>query len=150
SSAAHVIKLLPPAVAYHWGGNGALLPDTLLAHATGPAASPLLPGPVGNPDGNTSFTIWQPGVARLMSLVDSSSVYPMYTWSTDFAAWSPDGRYLIDSIGVSGLLQPPGQLFPSRKALVNAGMEQAPLLPIHDAALLVVVKRATAIAWSPN
>jgi len=74
----------------------------------------------------------------------------MYTCSTDFAAWSPDGRYLVASIGVSGLLQPPGQLFPSRKALVNSGMEQAPLLPIHDEALLAVVERATALAWSPN
>ena len=29
-------------------------------------------------------------------------------------------------------------------------MDQAPLLPTHDASLLRVVDRATAIAWSPN
>jgi WD40 repeat protein len=150
SSSARVFKPLPPAVAYHWGENGTLVPDTLLANATLPIAPPLPPGPVGNPDGNPSFTIWQPGLAHVMSLVDSSSVYTMYAWSTDFAAWSPDGRYLVDGIGVSGLLQPPGQLFPSRKALVNSGLDQAPLLPIHDAALLAVVDRAMAIAWSPN
>jgi len=74
----------------------------------------------------------------------------MYTWSTDFVAWSPDGRYLVESIGVSGLLQPPGQPFPSRKALVASGLEQAPLLPIHDAVLLSVITSATSLAWSPN
>jgi len=74
----------------------------------------------------------------------------MYTWNTDFAAWSPDGRYLIDEIGLTGLLQPPGQLFPSHKALVALGLNQAPLLPIHDGALLMVVERATALAWSPD
>jgi WD40 repeat protein len=150
SSSARVFKPLPPAVAYHWGGNGTLVPDTLLANATLPTAPPLPPGPVGNPDGNTSFTIWQPGVAHVMSLVDSSSVYTMYTWSTDFASWSPDGRYLVDGIGLSGLLQPPGQLFPSRKAFVNSGLEQAPLLPIHDAVLLSVITSTTTLAWSPN
>src|SRR5260370_29874557 len=102
SSSARVIKLLPPAVAYHWGGNGALLPETLLTNTTVPPALPLPPCPVGNPDSNTSFTIWQPGLARFISLVDSSSVYTIYTWSTDFAAWSPDGRYLVDGIGVLG------------------------------------------------
>jgi hypothetical protein len=150
SPSALALKPLPPAVAYHWGGNGTLVPDALLANATLPTAPPLPPGPVGNPGGNTWFTIWQPGVAHSISLVDSSNVYSMYTWSTDFAAWSPDGRYLVDGIGVSGLLQPPGQLFPSHKALVASGVDQAPLLPIHDAVLLSVITNATALAWSPN
>jgi WD40 repeat protein len=150
SPSAPALKPLPPAVAYHWGGNGTLVPDNVLTHATLSTAPPLPPGPVGNPDGNPWFTIWQPGVAHSMSLVDSSNVYSMYTWSTDFAAWSPDGRYLVDGIGVSGLLQPPGQPFPSRKALVASGLEQAPLLPIHDAVLLSVITSATSLAWSPN
>ncbi len=150
SSSALALKPLPLAVAYHWGGNGTLVPDTLLTNATLPTAPPLPPGPVGNPDGSSTFTIWQPGLAHPISLVDSSNVYSMYTWGTDFAAWSPDGRYLIDGIGVSGLLQPPGQPFPSRKALVASVLDQAPLLPIHDAVLLSVITNATALAWSPN
>jgi WD40 repeat protein len=150
SPSAPALKPLPPAVAYHWEGNGTLVPGILLTNTTVPAAPPLPPGPVGDPGGNTWFTIWQPGLAHFISLVDSSNVYSMYTWSTDFAAWSPDGRYLIDGIGLSGLLQPPGQLFPSHKALVASGVDQAPLLPIHDAVLLSVITSATAVSWSPN
>jgi len=47
---------LPPALAYHWGTGGTLVPQTLLTDNQVPVAP--LPGPVGNPDGNTSFTIW--------------------------------------------------------------------------------------------
>jgi len=142
--------LLPPALAYHWGTNGALVPEILLSTLSLPAVSSSPPGPVGNPDGDTSFTIWQSGSAHAISLVDTPGASTIYTWSTDFAAWSPDGRYLIDEIGLSGLLQPPGQFFPGHKALVGSGLDQAPLLPIHDAALLKVVNRATAIAWRPD
>ncbi len=148
--AALALKPLPPALAYHWGANGTLEPETLLSTLSLPAVPLSQPGPVGNPDGDTSFTIWQPGSAHVISLEDTSRVSTMYTWSTDFAAWSPDGRYLVDEIGLSGALEPPGHPFPSYKALVALGLDQAPLLPIHDAALLMVVDRATALAWSPD
>ncbi len=159
------LRSLPLALAYHWRANGQLVPETMLTNTTTvttvtnvtnvtnnavSAAIPFSSGPVGNPDGAPSFTIWQPGSANFISLADPSSVYPIYTWSTDFAAWSPDGRYLIDGISLSGLLKPPGQLFPSHKALVASSMERAPLLPIHDGALLTAVDSATAIAWSPD
>jgi WD40 repeat protein len=147
-ASAFPLKPLPSALAYHWSTHGTLVPETLLSTLSLPATP--TPGPVGNPDGNTSFTIWQPGSAHLISLADTSRVSTMHTWSTDFTVWSPDGRYLIDGIGLTGLLQPPGQLFPSHKALVVSGLDQAPLLPVHDPALLTVVDRATAIAWSPN
>jgi len=147
-ASAFPLKPFPSALAYHWSTQGTLVPETLLSTLFLPATP--MPGPVGNPDGNTSFTIWQPGLAHLISLADTSRVYTIYTWSTDFAAWSPDGRYFIDGIGLTGLLQPPGQLFPSHKALVASGLDQAPLLPVHDPALLTVVDRATTIAWSPN
>jgi hypothetical protein len=150
SPAAAVLQPFPPALAYHWGTNGTLVPETLLSTLSLPAVPPSQPGPIGNPDGDTSFTIWQPGLAHVIPPQDTSRVSTLSTWSTDFAAWSPDGRYLVDEIGLTGLLQPPGQLFPSHKALVALGLNQAPLLPIHDGALLMVVQRATALAWSPN
>jgi WD40 repeat protein len=148
SPAVPALLPLPPAVAYQWGGNGALMPVTMLTHTTVPAAPSL--DLVGNPDGSRTFSIWQPGLAHRIWLLDSSNAYTMFTWSTDFAAWSPDGRYLITGIGISGLLQPPGQLFPSHKALVSSGLEQAPLLPVHDTVLLRVITSTTALAWSPN
>ncbi len=150
STSALALQPFPPALAYHWGANGTLVPEMPLSTLSLPAVPSSQPGSIGNPDGDASFTIWQPGSAHVISLEDTSRVSTMYTWNTDFAAWSPDGRYLIDGIGLTGLLQPPGQLFPSHKALVALGLNQAPLLPIHDGALLMVVERATALAWSPD
>jgi hypothetical protein len=150
SPAAVAPQPLPPALAYHWGANGTLVPETLLSTLSLPAVPSSQPVPIGNPDGDPSFTIWQPGSAHLIPSEDTSRVSTIYTWSTDFAAWSPDGRYLIDEIGLTGLLQPPGQLFPSHKALVALGLNQVPLLPIHDGALLMVVQRATSLAWRPD
>ncbi len=45
---------LPPALAYHWGPKGTLLPGHLLPTQFLPAAPPL--GARGNPDGDASFT----------------------------------------------------------------------------------------------
>ncbi len=116
--------------------------DPLNASPTAPQ-----PGPIGSPDGNTSFTIWQPGLAHIISLGGS---FRAYAWSTDFAAWSPGGRYLVDGIGLSGLVQPSGRLFPGYKAFITSRIVQAPLLPVHDATFLQVIQASTAIAWSPD
>ena len=142
---AFALMPLPPALAYRWGGSGTLVPETRLSSTTAPVAPP--PVPIGNPIGGASFTIWQPGSASVARLADTSS---LYTWSTAFAAWSSDGRYLIDGIALFGVLKPPGQGFPSSYALAVAKMNGAPLLPLHDAALLKTVDTATAFAWSPN
>ncbi len=144
SPTAPSFKPVPPALAYHWGTGGILVPETLLTDNQVPVAPQ--PGPVGSPDGNTSFTIWQPGLAHVISLGGS---FRAYAWSTDFAAWSPGGRYLVDGIGLTGLVQPPGRLFPGYKAFIASRIVQAPLLPVHDATFLQVIQAATAIAWSP-
>ncbi len=142
---AFALMPLPPALAYRWGGSGTLVPETRLASTTAPVAPP--PVPVGNPIGGTSFTIWQPGSASVARLADTSS---LYTWSTAFAAWSSDGRYLIDGIALFGVLKPPGQGFPSSYTHVVDRINGAPLLPLHDEALLKTLDTATAFAWSPN
>jgi hypothetical protein len=136
---------LPPALAYRWGTKGTLVPETLLTPTTIPAVPPL--GRVGNPDGDPSFTMWQPGSTYVVSFAESSH---LYTWSTDFAAWSPDGRYLVDGIALFGLLKPPGRPFPIPETLVIHRENQAPLLPIHDSAFLKVIDTATVLAWNPN
>jgi WD40 repeat protein len=83
----------------------------------------------------------------VVSFAESSH---LYTWSTNFAAWSPDGRYLVDGIALFGLLKPPERLFPIPETLVIARENQAPLLPIHDRAFLKVIDSATVLAWNPN
>jgi len=135
---------LSPALAYRWGPDGTLVPETPLTHAGVPATPS--PGPVGNPDGGPSFTIWQPGSVNVTAMADSSR---LYSWSTALVVWSPDGRYLVDGITLFGLLKPPGQRFPSAYTLILTRMNQVPLLPLRDKALLKVVDTATALAWSP-
>src|SRR5439155_18181322 len=96
---------LPPALAYHWGPKGTVLPGRLLSTQFLPAAPPL--SPIGNPDGDASFTLWQPAVAQVTSFTDPSGTYRIHSWSTSFAAWSPDGRYLITDLSFFGLLTSP-------------------------------------------
>jgi WD40 repeat protein len=141
------LSLMPlsPALAYRWGADGTLVPETVLTNAGVPAAPAL--GPVGNPDGDPTFTLWQPGSVDVASLADASR---LTSWSTTFAAWSPDGRYLVDGMTLFGLLKLPGQRFPNSSTLVRTRLNQVPLLPLRDRALLMVVESATAVAWSPN
>ncbi len=76
---------IPPALTYHWGTNGMLVPEISSASA-GLSASLL--GPVGNPDGDASFTLWQPGSAgRTIELGNGPVHFPgVYTWNTFFMA----------------------------------------------------------------
>src|SRR2546423_2948291 len=70
---------LPPALAYHWGPKGTVLPGRLLSTQFLPAAPPL--SPIGNPDGDASFTLWQPGLAQVISSTDPSGTsYTSHTW----------------------------------------------------------------------
>ena len=137
---------LSPALAYHWSSNGTLVPETLLTPTGVPAVPP--PGAIGNPEGDPSFTIWQPGAVSVTAMTESSR---LFFWSASFAAWSPDGRYLVDGIAPFGLLwSPAGRLFPSSQVFAFAKEKHIPLLPVRDRALLQVVEEATTLAWSPN
>jgi WD40 repeat protein len=81
-------------------------------------------------------------------MADSSR---LFFWSASFAAWSADGRYLVDGIAPFELLwSPAGRLFPSSHVFAFAKEKHIPLLPIRDRALLQVVEEATTLAWSPN
>ena len=74
----------------------------------------------------------------------------MYTWNTDFAAWSPGGQCLVEGIRLSGVLNPPGRSLPPRKVLALTGINTAPVLPLRDAAFREIVDTDTELAWSPN
>src|SRR5947209_8303427 len=144
----------PPALAYHWGPKGTVLPGRLLPTQFLPAAPPL--GPIGNPDGDASFTLLQPAVAQVTSFTDPSGTYRIHSWSTSFAAWSPDGRYLITDLSFFGLLTSPKVISastpffqvsdPSRDRS-QTGVQG---LTNQCAVQLQAVKTTTAFAWSPN
>src|SRR5712691_6070176 len=115
-----------PALTYRWGANGTLIPGTKLSSTTASPAPPL--GPIGNADGGASFSIWQAGWADLTTQNGNgpSHVPGVYTWSTYFAAWSPDGRYLAQVLSLAGRLSVPGQPPVSHQTLVNFQMERLP------------------------
>lgn len=81
-----------PAASYQWSADGSLVAQPLPASTT-PTQSLA---PVGNPDGGTSFTLWQPGLLTYTS--------NEYVWQTDIAAWSPDDRYLIQRLAYNAPL----------------------------------------------
>jgi hypothetical protein len=143
---------------YRWGTNGALvLQPRALQTATPPVQGPR---PVGNPDGGAFFTPWQPGVAMLVTSTGNgrTAVPGVYTWNTDFAAWSPDGRYLLDQVAIEGWFDLPGQAGATHQAVVALGLEHLPPLQVHDAALLQVLQASssisdlntTIVAWKPD
>ncbi len=131
---------VPPAFAYRWGGDGTLIPQEALPNLRLPTMPPL--GPVGNPVGGTSFTIWQSGMVSLNTRGRDGSIQKtgVYTWNTAFPAWSPDGRYLFTFMYVVGRLELPGHPRPSHQTLINLQLDQAPLLAAHDAAFQRLVE----------
>jgi len=147
-----------PENTYRWGTKGALV---LQAPAVQTATPPEHgPGPVGNPDGGDFFTPWQPGLAALVTSTGngSTSVPGVYTWNTAFAAWSPDGRYVLDQVAIGGWFALPGRAGATHQALVALGLEQLPPLQVRDAALLQILRaispisglNTTMVAWEPG
>ena len=155
---------LPAALGYHWGAGGALVADTPLNARGAPASDAEHPGPVGNPDGGAAFSIWQPGMLTLQAWSGQPNA-PVelpgaYVWSSTFAAWSPDGRYLVDTISMTGRMQPAGHAAPSQQALRDFELDGAPLLPVRDAGLLTILNAmptrdlndadVVSLAWRPD
>ena len=135
---------LSPAEQYSWSSSDQLLPSGSLTAATSSTA------PIGNPDGGRTFTIWQPGYLS----PDPHSGGP--TSTTSFPAWSPDGRYLVDSVTLQSALQSPGA-----PSAAGPGPSGLPNQVIRDPALQRLVNSLRAgqsqdtqpfieVAWSPS
>ncbi len=146
---------IPVTEKYAWGDNGAFLPQP---------QKTIQPSTVGNPNGDTSFTLWQSGSVEVLKQDQSGGAHfdaGIFVWVTSFTTWSPDGRYIIDGVFIAARLEPPGHPRPDRKTLVAFHMENLPILPIHDTALLSALQRLNAtqkqgafyptnISWSLN
>lgn len=143
-NAAVPFTLPGPALTYAWNAQGVLVPLSPL-HLQGPPVA-YANLPPGNPSGGHTFSIWQPGQSSVLLILRTPGAY---LWSSNFAAWSPDGRYLITDIRVAGLMEPPGHDFPTVETLALLAAQRMPRLPDHDAALIPASMGARAVAWNP-
>ncbi len=148
------------AYAYRWGPNGALVPEFIRGHYFPLPRSKqgkLQIGHVGNPDGGPYFTIWQPGIGMLntQDSKGNSNTPGVFTWNTNFAAWSPDQRYLISPVVLQGRLQIPEQTAPSSSTLAKLHLDHLPNFLVRDTALqhlLFTLGSSTVnilVAWQP-
>jgi hypothetical protein len=151
--------VLMPALIYRWQTSATPVAVTPLSSVALPSVPAL--GPVGNPDGGSSFTVWQPGVVTSVVQPGSDGRFTqlpgVYQLSSAFAAWSPDGRYLLDSVVPQGLVELPGNPPPTPDQLSASGMDGVPLLPLRDAGLAQALRAQNPInpigmylAWRPD
>lgn len=150
-------RLLPASLRYSWRPDGTLAGEAPLSMASAPASPPL--GPVGNPDGGASFTIWQPIYAGPDVGSSQTPIYPaMFAMTEGQAlAWSPDGTYLLNAQMASLRVQPSKQALPA-PALVK--MRDYPIAPVRDVAFDDALNAmqahvapgfgGAAFAWSPD
>ncbi len=146
---------IPAAEEYAWNNKGELMPQThALTRSTG----------IGSTNGDPSFTVWQPGGVELVKQDQSGGTLfapGIFVWVVNFITWSPDGRYLINGAFLAARLEPPGHPRPDNKTLFAFHMEDLPVLPIRDAALLSALKLLSSaqtigtlyhmiVSWSPN
>jgi WD40 repeat protein len=117
------------------------------------------------------FTLWQPGLTHERS-VYTWHASTTHSWSTSFATWSPDGRYLITDLSFWGGLDSAESIAASNQFVTVISLDQAARLhrnetaPPRDiattrdkgadgltnqcAALLQAVETPLAFGWSPN
>lgn len=151
-----VAQLEPASLSYSWRPDGSLAGSGALNAANPPASL----GPVGNPDGGTSFTVWQ-GMDVQVDVGDPQHPQsaPAFRAESHFLAWSPDGTYLL-SASYAWRVQPSKQVIPSTSQLQRAGAANIPLLPIRDAAMDAMLSpepgdhpytfASNTFVWSPD
>jgi WD40-like Beta Propeller Repeat len=164
-----------PALSYRWASGGSLTATDLVPAAPSTSPPTTHGGPVGNPIGGGSFTIWQSGSVQGIAsgcglggpTPYSSTDYYLLTLSTP--AWSPDGRYLLPGVYTRGRLPlpppPPGATLTPQNLEQQTGSgcadfgpaSQWPLLPLRDAglqaALLLVANNtqpSITFTWRPD
>lgn len=155
---------LPPALAYTWHADGTLSAiGPLAANQAPPAAGTL--GSVGSPSGSQVVSIWQSGEVSqgqiippppstpTNSLPTPTPVPNLHMWYTNYALWSPDGRYLITPAYYGGRVAIPGESTPSLTDLKATGQDQAAVLPARGAAMRQVLRQYPEggwLAWRPD
>lgn len=139
-----------PGLAYAWNSQGMPYP---IVKARAPFHQlPITAGPrypVGNPHGNSTFTIWQPGV-----IFGSASATSAAIFTTVFPTWSPDGKYVtLMSAGaqlpLAQATTPPSAITGSAgRAIAYPTPSVMPSAPARDAALVAVQRRIGTRGWA--
>lgn len=107
--------------------------------------------PVGEPDGDSTFTLWQPGVLLGPGVLNAGSGRDAFL--TAFSSWSVNGTYATLMLAGAAVAAPaPGQ---PDVASISGGSPPAlplpaalPAVPARDAALTAVATEIGATGWS--
>lgn len=143
-------------LAYAWNARG--MPYPIVKARGSFNQLPITAGPrypIGNPDGNSTFTIWQPGL-----ILGSGANVGAAIFTTVFPSWSPDGQYvtLITAGAQLPLAQQPTVADSSaagRGGIVAYPTPSVmPSTPARDPALIGVQRHAgtsgwALVAWNP-
>lgn len=150
SSNSENIFTLPTALTYHWSADGQLLPGVIASSGNSSSISNSSIGPIGNPDGGSSFSIWQPGSATWTDQNGNGATHlpGVYLWQTLFTAWSPDGRYLIYGLVAGSLLHIPGQKPLSPRDLKDLGVNQYSTIQVRNTAFIQLLRSLSSSAGS--
>jgi hypothetical protein len=159
-----IFASVPPAQGYTWTSDGALHPQSpfpSVPSASAPSALPL--AAVGTPEGGATFTPWQSGEVSngSQSRPGPDNLIGVSTFAMDTAAWSPDGRFLAQRVGMMGVLVSPQSPAPDAKTLAaSPSWAQAPRLPVRDVGLQQAIAvagtnsflplRGVLVAWRPD
>ena len=159
---AHTLDNLPTAYGYTWGADGRLTANLPLPTDTSVVRAPKAAsaGAVGNPSGDQSFSLWQPGFAHLANV--NGSLFPdVFECNAAVAAWAPHGDALVQYVYLGGRLALPtdGSAIGAAQRLSASDREPllAPRGPAMAKALQTLSKgeldqsmSQAALAWSPN
>lgn len=154
------LTVSPPAASgagltYSWSANGAIVPVTPL-DGRPLSQLPVSAGaryPVGEPDGDSTFTLWQPGVLLGRGIVNAGRRRD--TFVTAFPTWSANGAFA--TLMLAGAAVPASASDTSRADATPPSGSSAPavplpaslpLVPARDAALASVTAEIGAAGWA--
>lgn len=156
---AHGVASAPVApqagLAYAWGTSGRPKPIISLGqtslHQLPPNAGPRYP--VGDPDGDSTFTIWQSGVVLGASVAAENAGQSRFV--TAFPSWAPSGDYA--TLMVAGITLAPASGADAAQNASGPSGQTAPVFPMpaqmaqtpaRDAALSAVQAQTGANGWA--
>lgn len=165
----HSTIFLAPALAYSWLPSDALVADEPLTTGGGAFVTPDGKGPLGDPVGGQTFSLWRTGDLMLVNATtcdaNGTSAQPLPTpyaeLSLSSVVWSPDGRYLLD-VSVSSRLPVraagPKTLQSGPEPCVSGpAPDQIPSAPMHDKGLASALElldpyggNYLRLVWSPD
>jgi hypothetical protein len=152
----------PAATGYAWSADGAVTPQTPLA--VGATLPSQTVGAIGNPVGDPTFSVWQPGTLSAQpgapTATTPSALPGIYQYSTPFAAWSQDGAY-FQEFNQGGWIETGQPAAPSVDQLRTEHIQPEPLLPVRDRGLAQAIADLTqggavedalpvSLAWRPD